>query len=85
MAAAGAGRVAEAVEHSDLEEREARFARTELVFELDEQRSEEATVHEELRVVHQYGVGPEPERRQQLERIVRGSSWGLGGPRGAFA
>jgi hypothetical protein len=59
------------VEQADLEEGEARLAGAELVFELDEERREEATVHEELRVVHQDGIRPETERGQHRERIAR--------------
>ena len=77
---ANARGVAHAVEQADLEEGEARLVRSELVLKLDEERGQEAAVHEKLRIVHQDRVGSESEGSEHLERIVSalGPGRGLG-------
>ena len=54
---------------ADLEERETGIALVEFVFEFDEERGQKPPIHEELRIVHQDGVGTEAEPIQHLERI----------------
>ncbi len=66
---------------ADLEERETGVALVEFVFEFDEERGQKASIHEELRIVHQDGFGAEAESIQHLERMGRfGGSrifWGM--------